>query len=280
MLSHRSGVPNLPPEAVHLDNLDDDELAVELLSSARPSLPPGRFVAYHAVSGGFILAEVVRRVTGRTIDRVLVDEILEPLGFEWMRYGTTPDRLHRVVENHATGMPVLPPLSLLFNRAFGMGVDEVTTALNDPRMYAGVVPAANVVGTADELCRFFELLRRQGTLDGVEIFEPRTIRRAISEQSYLEVDLTLGFPARYGMGFILGARWLSLYGPETHYAFGHLGFTNIVGWADPERRLSAAILTSGKPILGPHLLAFYEVVRRIASRFPRDGIREEGRCWA
>lgn len=279
VLSHRSGVPNIRPEALDLDMLGDHDHMMAQLVDALPTHPPGRFIAYHAVSGGFILGEVVRRVTGRPIEQVLRERILDPLGFEGLGYGTPPDRVGEVVEDHFTGLPVLPPLSTALRRALGHPVEGVVRILNDPRFLTGVVPAANIVGTANELSRFYELLRRGGTLDGVEVFEPRTIRRAVAEQSYAEVDLTLGFPFRYGMGFMLGAQVLSLYGPNTHHAFGHLGFTNILGWADPERRVSGALLTSGNPVLGPHLLAIYDVMRTIASLAPRDGLVDGGLDW-
>ena len=97
----------------------------------------------------------------------------------------------------------------------------------------------------------------------MRVFDPRTIRRAIAEQSYLELDLTLGLPFRYGMGFMLGGRWLSPYGPDTQYAFGHIGFTNVIGWADPERQVSAALLTSGKPLVYPGLYHVWDVLRQI-----------------
>ena len=61
------------------------------------------------------------------------------------------------------------------------------------------------------------------------------MRHATSEQSYLEVDLTLGLPLRYGMGLMLGGRRVGLFGLRTPRAFGHVGFTNIFGWADPDR---------------------------------------------
>lgn len=280
VLAHRAGVPNLPREALDLDLLGDQQHVLAQLSAARPIVPPGRFVAYHAVSGGFILGEVVRRVTGRGIDVILRDELLDPLGIRGLGYGVPEECVDQVVRNHVTGLPVLPPLSTLLERALGLPVHEVTRVLDDPRFLTGVVPAANIVGTADELCRFYELLRQEGELDGVRVLEPRTVHRAVTEQSYMEFDLTFGLPLRYGMGFMLGARLLSLFGPHTHHAFGHLGFTNILGWADPERRLSGALLTSGKPVLGPHLLAFYEVMRTIARLAPRDGLVDGGAGWA
>lgn len=136
---------------------------------------------------------------------------------------------------------------------------------NDPRFLTGVVPAANVITTANELSRFYELMRRGGELDGVRVLDPATIRRALTEQSHLEFDFSLGFPTRFSYGLMLGARVLSLYGRDTQHAFGHLGFTNILAWADPERATSCAVLTNGKPIVYPELARFYGLMQRITS---------------
>jgi CubicO group peptidase (beta-lactamase class C family) len=141
-------------------------------------------------------------------------------------------------------------------------------ASNDPRFLTGIIPAGNVVASATELSRFFELLRAGGELDGVQIFEPRTIMRARSEQSYREIDFTLGFPTRYGLGFMLGAQVLSLFGPNTEQAFGHLGYTNTIGWADPQRALSAALGTSGKPVIYPELPDLLGLMRRVGRCVP------------
>ena len=113
------------------------------------------------------------------------------------------------------------------------------------------------------------MLRCGGELDGKRIFERRTLRRALTEQSYMEIDYSLGFPTRFSLGMMLGARVLSLYGPDTEHAFGHLGFTNIIGWADPERALSAAVITSGKPVLYPELPTFFAIMRRIGRLSPK-----------
>jgi hypothetical protein len=66
----------------------------------------------------------------------------------------------------------------------------------------------------------------------------------------------------------------SLYGPETHWAFGHLGYVNIICWADPERKVSGALLTAGKPIVGPHLYPLWNVMRIITQEAPRDGLAD------
>jgi CubicO group peptidase (beta-lactamase class C family) len=186
-----------------------------------------------------------------------------------MNYGVAPADVRAVARSYATGAPVLPPLSTLLGRALGTSVDELVALSNDQRFLTAVVPAGNIVTTANELSRFFELLRCGGELDGVRIFEPRTIRRALTEQSYREIDFTLGVPLRYGLGFMLGARLLSLYGPDTELAFGHLGFTNVIGWADPERALAGGLNTSGKPVLYPELPDLWSVMRRIGREAPK-----------
>jgi CubicO group peptidase (beta-lactamase class C family) len=269
VLAHRAGVPSLPRNLLSLENLADPASIVDAICGSQPATEPGRVLAYHAVSGGFILGEVVRRVTGKTIREVLAEEILEPLGFRWNNYGVAADDVSNVGLSYVTGPVLLPPLSLLVKRALGASIDEVVGLSNDPRFLLGIVPAGNIVTTANELSRFFELLRLGGELDGVRILEPRTIRRALVEQAHLEIDLSLGFPTRFSLGLMLGAKVLSLFGPDTEQAFGHLGLINIMGWADPERGLSGALITSGKPIIYPELPRFYAIMRRIARDVPK-----------
>lgn len=269
VLAHRAGVPNLPREAFDLDRASDREFLVRTVCEAKPFARPGRFLAYHAASGGLILGEVVQRATGKDIRTVLAEEILEPLGFRWTNYGVDAGDVEQVAVNYVTGPPTVPPLSLLLTRALGLGLDDLVAASNDPRFLAAIVPSANIVTTANELSRFFEIFRRGGELDGVRIVRPETVRRAITEQSRLEVDLSLGFPTRFSYGLMLGAQFLSLYGRDTQHAFGHLGFTNMLGWADPERALACAIMTNGKPILYPELARFYLLAQRITSEAPK-----------
>ncbi len=276
VLIHRAGLPNVPPGVMDLDRLDDPAGIVRLLADLRLTGRPGRQLAYHAVTGGFILGEIVRRVTGKTIRTVLDEEIRRPLGLRWLGYGVPPEQIGAVAVNYFTGPPPLPPLSIVLRRALGVEFREATAMANDPRFLTGIVPAANVVATANELSRFYQLLLEGGELDGVRIFDPRTIRRATSEQSYLELDLTLGLPFRYGMGFMLGADWLSPYGPDTRYAFGHLGFTNIVAWADPERQVAAALMTSGKPLIYPEIYWVFDLLRQIGLACGKDRAHAAG----
>ena len=269
VLAHRAGVPNLPREAFDLDRIDDRELLCELLCDAKPAHKPGQLLAYHAVSGGFILGEIIHRITAKPIREVLAGEFLEPLGMRWTNYGVAPEDLDAMALDYVTGPRTLPPLSTLLTRALGLPLDELVEAANDPRFRTGVVPAGNVVTTAQELSRFYEAMRRGGELDGVRVMKPDTLATALEQQSHLEIDLSLGFPTRFSYGLMLGARVLSLYGRDTQHAFGHLGFTNMLAWADPERALACAVMTNGKPALYPELGRFYGLCQRITTEAPK-----------
>jgi CubicO group peptidase (beta-lactamase class C family) len=265
ILAHRAGVPNTPPESMDPDLLARPDEIVAMLCEQRPLWRPGTRLGYHAVTTGFLLGEIVRRVSGRDIRTYMADEMMRPLGMRWMCHGVAPEEVDLVARCYRTGPPPVPPISTLLHRALGIDYATAVETLNDPRFLTSVFPSANVVATADELSRFFEMLRRGGDLDGARVLTPRTVKRAVAEQSYLELDLTLVLPFRYSMGFMLGAQWFSLYGPGTPRAFGHVGLTNIFGWADPERAVAAAILTSGKPVIYPEIYWFFQVLRRIAN---------------
>jgi CubicO group peptidase (beta-lactamase class C family) len=249
VLTHRAGIPQIPPEAMDVGLLDRPDDILQLLCDARPRWYPGRKLAYHALTGGFVLAAVVERVTGRDIRTFLREEVLRPLGFDAFSYGVPQARVPDVAMNAFTGPPLLPPLSTIIKRALGVALPDAVRLSNDARFLQATVPAGNICATANEASRFMQVL-----LDGgAPVFQARTINRAIAEDSYLEADLTLGLPIRYSMGFMLGSRLASLYGLDTPRAFGHLGFTNVMMYADPQREIAVGIMTSGKPALSPGL---------------------------
>jgi CubicO group peptidase (beta-lactamase class C family) len=269
VLAHRAGVPTLPRKMLDLENAGNRDVLTEAICDAKPFVKPGTLLAYHAISGGFILGEIIERVTGKNVHDVLAQSILDPLGFRWGNYGVRPEDVDKVGLNYATGPRLLPPLSNLVSRVLGRSVDEVVELSNEPRFMTAVIPAGNLMTTGNELSRFFEIFRAGGELDGVRIMQPATIRRALTEQSRLEIDLSLGFPTRFGYGLMLGAKVLSLYGLDTDLAFGHLGFINIIGWADPERGISGGLINSGKAIVYPELTRFYGLMQLIASDVPK-----------
>jgi CubicO group peptidase (beta-lactamase class C family) len=269
VLAHRAGVPGLPKEALDLDRVGDREFLLRTICEARPFVRPGALLAYHAVSGGFILHEIVQRVTGSSLRDILGKSVLDPLGFRWGNYGVDESDVEAVGLNYLTGPPLLPPFSNLVTRVLSQPMDKVVEISNDPRFQTGIVPSANVMTTANELSRFFEIFRQGGELDNVRVMAPETLRNALTEQSRLEIDLTLGFPTRFSLGLMLGAKVLSLYGRDTDLAFGHLGLINILGYADPERGVSVGLITSGKAIVYPEVARFYGVAQTIASEVPK-----------
>ena len=82
------------------------------------------------------------------------------------------------------------------------------------------------------------------------------------------VDASLKVPMRYSPGFMLGGSPAGIYGRESHYAYGHLGLSNVFCWADPQRDISVAILNSGKPVLGSHMLALPRLLFSIPRNCP------------
>jgi CubicO group peptidase (beta-lactamase class C family) len=272
VLTHRAGIPNLPPEVMDLELLEKPEEVLRILCEARPVLRPGRRLAYHAITGGFVLGEVVRRVTGHDIREVLRKEVQEPLGFRWTNYGVAPEHVELVAENAVTGSPVPPPIGYLLRRALGVSIHDAVALSNDPRFLTAIIPAANVVTTAEELSAFYQCLLDGGELGGVRVFDPRTVRRAAMEQTYREVDLTLVIPLRYGLGFMLGGWVFGPFGPDAPRAYGHIGFTNIISWADPERELAVAIITSGKPVVTLDVVRLWQVLSELNAAMPKINV--------
>jgi CubicO group peptidase (beta-lactamase class C family) len=266
VLTHRAGIPTVREAPMDLGLLEDWDRILGLLCNAQPLGTPGRRLAYHALTGGYVIGEIIQRVTRTDLRTFLRKEILDPLGFKTFNYGIDPSRVYEVAENASTGLPAMPPPSWFAERALGVSMNDATELSNDPRFLTAVVPSGNIIGTAEEASRFFELLLRGGTMNGVHVFDPRTIRRAVAEQSWLEVDSFLGLPIRYGTGFMLGTPIVSLYGTHSPYAYGHVGFTNVIAWADPERDISVGFMTSGKPFITPGQLRWLGAIYAIAAR--------------
>ncbi len=266
ILTHRAGIPAIPDNVrVDLDLIADPWRVVRLLCDARPVSAPGRRLAYHALTGGFIVGAVVERITGQDIRSFWRSEVLDPLGFEHLSLRRRPPPTWaRSPRTCSPGRPPsrsTPPSS---RRRSASASARRAQLSNDPRFLTAIVPAGNVIGTANEASRFFQLLLEGGELDGVRIFGRRTVQRAIMEQTFLEIDSTIGLPVRYGMGFMLGSKWLSLWGPDTPRAFGHVGFTSVSVYADPDRDISVALMTTGKPMISLGQLTWLNVPRTIA----------------
>ncbi len=276
LLCHKAGIPTV--------QVDEDEAEALLLApsallgrlyAAAPDRP-GHHHAYHALTAGFVIADLVEKVSGQSIRRFLRENVTGPLGLSNMGFGAPKRIAEKVARNYVTGLRVSLPGNLYLERAIGMKLEHAVHLSNDPAFYRAVIPAGNGVATADECSRFFQCLLNGGELDGVRVFKPLTVRRAIVEVGKPEIDRSLLVPIRYSAGMMLGTRPWGLYGPDAGQAFGHLGFTNNLIWADPERALSVAVLTTGKLILGLHAPYLLGLLSNISRHCPK--LSEEGQA--
>ena len=263
ILAHQGGIPVIP-DNVDRDLMFDWDGVISYLCGLKPSFTGGRKMAYHAITGGFIVGEIIRRVTGNDIREFLAEMLQKPLGLRYFNFGVSDDEMDRVAWNYSTGLPVLFPISAIVKKALTVDWDEVVQISNTPRFLQTIVPAGNLVATADEMSQFFQLLLNGGELNGVRIFEPLTIRRAIMEADDPQIDQTMLLPMRYSAGMMLGNAPVGLYGPYTRKAYGHLGFINIMCWADPDRDISVALVTTGKSLIGTHLAPLAQLLASIS----------------
>ncbi len=159
ILSHRGGgiPPAIPPrETPPIDVLWDRDEIWRLLCAAKPvEVDGGAKVAYHAITGGFVLQRVLEKVTGDTIESYLDRYLRRPMGgMKWFTYGIAPEHLHELASNYATG-PTPPrfPVSWVVNRALGGDIRTVEKVTNDPPRFqeAVIPPAGNLCGTAEEM---------------------------------------------------------------------------------------------------------------------------------
>jgi len=270
LLCHKAGIPTV--------SADDNEDAAELLLDRREILrrlyaaapeKPGHHHAYHALTAGFVIADLVERVSGVSFRRFFRENIAAPLGLRGLDFGARGAVLSKLATNYVTGLRLETPGDVYLRRAIGTSLRRAVEISNDPRFYAAVIPAGNGVGTADQCSQFFECLLNGGQLDGVRVFQPLTVRRAVAEVGKTEFDRSLLVPVRYSAGMMLGSANVGLFGPDTDKAFGHLGFTNNLIWADPERDISVALLTTGKLIVGLHLPYLMLLLRNISRYCPK-----------
>ena len=269
LLCHKAGVAALPKEFANLDYLQDEGKVNELMNSMTLQSTPGRRLAYHALTAGFAFNAICKKVTGLDMRQYLAKHILDPLGFSYMNFGVEADDASKVAKHYYTGEKDFFPFSQIIERSLSLPFADVIDVSNDPRYHTSIIPSGNVVSSANEASRFFQLLLNGGELDGKRIFDPATIERALVEQTYGVPDAMLMMPVIYSQGFMLGSRVGNLFGGNTHKAFGHLGFTNTVVWADRERDISVAFLNNGKPFITLGAIKSMRLPRLISRLFAR-----------
>jgi CubicO group peptidase (beta-lactamase class C family) len=247
LLTHQAGLPVLDRPLPLADALAWDPM-VEALAAQRPSWTPGAEHGYHALTYGWLVGEVVRRVSGRGLGTFFRTEIAEPLGLDfWIGLPKSEHhRTARIVEPEVDPQPApnldevpepmrdmiaayTDPTSLTM-RAYTCVEPRLDN--NSPDVLAAEVPAVNGVCTARDLARFYAALI--GEVDGHRVLTPDTLTAATTEQAS-GVDRVLRFPVRWSTGYALYTEqspWL----PPT--MFGYSGLGGSLGFADPDTGLA------------------------------------------
>jgi len=228
VLTHRGGFPVFPPD-FDWTRIGDWDAVTRATATLPAAWPPGTEVGYHPVTYGFALGELIRRVDGRMPRDFMRDELCAPLGLD-ASLGVPPDALDAVVRVEAKS-------EVTFEDPEGSEArtTDIVKRFNAPTTLTAQLPAANGIGTAEALARFYAMLERGGELDGVTILRADTVREATRVQASTEHDRTSGYPAAFGLGFFIGPPG----------AYGHLGQQSTAGYADPGRGLAVAYLTNG-----------------------------------
>lgn len=268
LLSHRGGIPKIETE-VTPELLFDREQILQHLYAAKPISRAGSQLSYHAVTAGYILGELVERVSGQDIREFLHEHIEKPMGMPFFNYGLKAEYRDQAALNYPTGMHPKLGTDLYLNRVLGGGLQLAVDVTNDTRFMDTVCPAGNIYTSAEQANRFFEMLLNGGRYQGKKILSPETVFRATLPTSNVTIDRSLLAPMRYALGPMLGSNPIGIFGPNTGQAFGHLGFSNILCWADPERDISVSFLNTGKSVVGTHLPALANVLYQISKQCPK-----------
>lgn len=243
LLSHQAGLPAIR-EPLPLGSAFNWHVMVEALAKEKPWWEPGTKHGYHAFTWGWLVGEVIRRVTGQSVGTYFRKEIAEPLDLDF-HIGLAAEHDART----AVIIPSEPPLPGETNFVMEMLRDPQSMPFkvlaNPPDLFTpGVVntrdwrgaeiPAANGHGKARAVARLYAALARGGELDGVRVLSPDAIEQATVEQAHGR-DEVMGLNLRTALGFVLTSPDANL-GPNPR-AFGHSGAGGSLGFADPDAKI-------------------------------------------
>jgi CubicO group peptidase (beta-lactamase class C family) len=253
--------------------MHDWDRSVRAAAAAPAKTKPGESSAYHILSQGFILGELLQRVTGTSLAEYLSTEILGPAGLQHTSLGLPPSRWDARAELKLATAPRTPFPDRLKVARFAK--KTVRTA---------PIPAATVHSTARDVARFFQLLLEGGSIDGVTVFKPETVKSALApartETTGIRRDPIIGHAVRWAHGFQLGwgsrpVQTAKSFGATAgEQVFGHNGSNYCNAWADPERGLVFAYLTNYMAPRGPALAwqsELSDLVRAAVVRSGRSG---------
>lgn len=225
LLSHSAGLSGWK-EPLQREDLYDWSKCTDLLARQAPFWKPGTAPGYHALTQGYLVGEVVRRATGKTIGTVFRTEIAEPLGADF-HIGLPASEDARVADLQpppaAIGAQATSDLQR--NMATNPGIDVGETA---KRAWRGAeIPAAGGTGNARSVAEIHAILANGGVAKGKHFLSEAGCRRAL-ECQVEGTDLVLGIPVRFGMGFGLPGGMVPLPNSNSCYWGGYGGSVAII----------------------------------------------------
>jgi CubicO group peptidase (beta-lactamase class C family) len=261
VLTHQAGMAQVP-EGMYGADLFDWERVIRGIEEEAPVWEPGTESGYHAVTFGFLVGEIVRRVSGKRIGQFLRDEICAPLGLRDMYIGAPADAEPRIAklknrmimsaemikqmqERLAAGGEMISPLT---QRAMGMRPGQTMTGgegdnvFDSPEGHQAEIPAANGVMTARDLARMYACLGNGGELDGVRLMSPERVAM-MSKLQTRRPDKVIIVEVGWALGYMTGGIEGWPQGPRES-AFGHAGLGGSIGYCDPEIGLAFGFTTN------------------------------------
>ncbi len=230
LLAHTAGLSGWT-EPLSVSDLYDWEKATSLLAAQEPWWEPGSSSGYHAVTQGYLVGEVIRRVTGVSVGRFFAEEVAGPLGADFF-IGTPPEADERVgLLIPPETMPTLEDMpGEIAIRTFANPLLDATSSWSIPWRRAEI-PAAGGHGNARSVAAVHSVVACGGEARGIRLLSRAGCETIFEEQSNGK-DLVLGVPIRFGMGFGLSGEMMPA-GPHTYF-WGGWGGSLVVSDLDTE----------------------------------------------
>jgi CubicO group peptidase (beta-lactamase class C family) len=227
LMAHSAGLSGWR-EHMAKEDLYDWEKCVSRLAAQAPLWEPGTASGYHAITQGYLIGEVVRRITGKTIGTFFHEEIAGPLGADfWIGLPASED-------GRVADLIPPPPSGNIGNLAQN---DLQKTTLSNPavdvletrkRAWRGAeIPAAGGTGNARSVARVHSILANGGAVGGKRYMSEAGCRRALEKQ-ISGTDLILGMPVAFGLGFGLAGGTVPAPNPNTVFWGGYGGSLIII----------------------------------------------------
>ena len=242
VLSHTAGIPYGEFDDA-ADQWGDWDAVVEAMEEIDPVFEPGEQPAYHTFNYGWVVGELIRRISGQPVDEYVDEHVFDPLDMEQSAIGLAHDE-----EDDVATLSGFEMFDRCRDAGEGLGIpaSESAAAFNEESVRRAVIPAANGIGTAREMARFYACIVNGGELGGTRLLEEDTVAEATRTHAETDSDGTLSRPARYALGFWTGGLANDMFGSfSRERMFGHAGLGSIFGWGDPELNVGFAYVTNG-----------------------------------